>query len=487
MAERYLPCEREQQYLMPVSLRDWLPEDHFAWFVLEAVEQLDLSAFHAAYRADGWGRQAYDPAMMLALLLYAYCEGERSSRRIERRCREDIAFRVLSANQQPDHATICRFRQRHEQARAGLFVEVLRLCAEAGLAPSGVVALDGTKLRANASRERNRTPAQLAADVKRMLAQAEQADAEEQADSGRQQRDALPPELRSRSQRLARLREAQARLAAREQERQEAYEARRREREQKDARGRQPKRPTPDPEARVNLSDPDSRVVRDYWGHYQGYNAQAAATREQVIVAAELTRAATDVQELQPMVAATNRNLEALGQEPIGVLLADAGYYSDANVRSQAAAGPELLIASRNDRNRRAAGPAPRGRIPAGLSARERMRRKLTTQRGRRLYEQRRWMIEPVFGQIKENRGIRRFQRRGFEACASEWKLISASHNLRKLCRHTQTHGSPPLLGRCSSRPRTQPRHGRLSRPVQHRRAHVRCQRAAGSRQPRSG
>ena len=253
MAERYLPCGRNQQYLMPASLRDWLPEDHFAWFVLEAVEQLDLSAFHAAYRDDGWGHQAYDPAMMLALLLYAYCEGERSIRRIERRCREDIAFRVLSANQQLDHATICRFRQRHEQALAGLFVEAPRLCAEAGLAPSGVVALDGTKLRANASRERNRTAAQLAADVERMLAEAEQAD---------------------------------------------AYAARLREHEQKDARGRQPKRPRPDPDTKVNLSDPDSRVVRDYWGHYQGYNAQAVATREQVIVAAELTRAATDVQEL---------------------------------------------------------------------------------------------------------------------------------------------------------------------------------------------
>ena len=234
----------------------------------------------------------------------------------------------------------------------------------------------------------------------------------------------MPPELRSRSQRLARLREAQSRLAAREQ-------ARLREREQKDARGRQPKRPEADPDTKVNLSDPDSRVVRDYWGHHQGDNAQAVATREQVIVAAELTRAATDVQELQPMVETTNRNLAPLGQGPIGILLVDAGYYSDANVRSLAEVGPELLIASRNDRNSRAAGAAPRGRIPAGLSTRERMRRTLTTQRGRRPYEQRRWMIEPVFGQIKENCGIRRFQRRGVNACASEWKLIAASHNLR--------------------------------------------------------
>ena len=483
MSQRYLPCEREQQYLMPVSLSDWLPEDHLAWFVLEAVEQLDLSAFHAAYRDDGWGRQAYDPAMMLALLLYAYCEGERSSRRIERRCREDIAFRVLSANQQPDHATICRFRQRHEQALAGLFVEVLRLCAEAGLVRAGLVALDGTKLRADASRERNRTAAQLEAEVERMLAEAERADAEEQA--GAERSDALPPELRNRSQRLARLREAQARLAAREQARQDAYEARLRDREQKDARGRQPKRPTPDPETKVNLSDADSRVVRDYWGHYQGYNVQAVATREQVIVAAELTRAATDVQELGPMLEAAQRNLEALGHAPIGILLADAGYYSDANVRSLAEAGPELLIASRNDRNRRAAGAAPRGRIPAGLSTRERMRRKLTTQRGRRLYEQRRWMIEPVFGDIKENRGIRRFQRRGFEACASEWKLIAATHNLRKLYRHRQPRRSPRPSGHPSPRGRPRSCRPRPTERGQHRIAHSRCQRTSGNGQPR--
>ena len=287
---------------MPVSVRDWLPEDHFAWFVLEAVEQLDLSAFHAAYRDDGWGRQAYDPAMMLALLLYAYCEGERSSRRIERRCREDIAYRVLSANQQPDHATICRFRQRHEQALAGT-VRRGAAAVRRGRSWYAVRAWwrwTGPSCAPTRAASATARQAKLEADVERMLAEAEQADAEEQADSGRQRSDALPPELRSRSQRLTRLREA--RLAAREQERQDAYEARLREREQKDARGRQPKRPTPDPETKVNLSDPDSRVVRDYWGHYQGYNAQAAATSEQVIVAAELTRAATDVQELEPMV-----------------------------------------------------------------------------------------------------------------------------------------------------------------------------------------
>ena len=204
---------------------------------------------------------------------------------------------------------------------------------------------------------------------------------------------------------------------------------------------------------------------------------QAVATRE--IVAAELTRAATDVQELQPMVAATNHNLQALGQAPIGFVLADAGYYSDANVRALAAAGSELLIARRNDRKPRAAGPAPRGRIPAGLSVRERMRRQLTTKRGRRLYEQRRWMLEPVFGDIKENRGIRRFQRRAFEAWASEWKLIAASRNLRKLYHRRQRPASPGPSARPSPRPRPRAHRLRLTKLSQHRIAHSRCRKTS--------
>ena len=208
MTQRFLPCDRDQQYLMPASLRDWLPGDHLAWFVLDAVSQLDLTAFYERYREDGWGRKAYEPSMMVALVLYAYCAGERSSRQIERRCREDIALRVLTANQHPDHATICRFRQQHEEALSGLFAEVLRLCAEAGLVRVGVVALDGTKLHANASRERNRTDADLEAEVRRILDEAERVDAEEHARFGDARGDELPPGFRDREERLQRLHEA---------------------------------------------------------------------------------------------------------------------------------------------------------------------------------------------------------------------------------------------------------------------------------------
>ena len=443
MTQRFLPCDRDQQYLMPASLRDWLPEDHLTWFVLDAVSQLDLTAFYARYREDGWGRKAYEPSMMVALVLYAYCEGERSSRQIERRCREDIAFRVLTANQQPDHATICRFRRQHEQALAGLFTGVLGLCAEAGLLRVGVVALDGAKLRANASRERNRTDAELEAEVRRILAEAERVDAGENARFGDARGDELPAGFRDREERLQRLREARERLAARERERAGGLRG-----TPQEPRAAGPARAPPEaaaarPGAKVNVTDPDSRVVRDYHGYFQGYNVQAVTSSEQIIVAAELSRQATDMHELQPMIEATNRNLQAAHCGPPRVLLADAGYHSEANVRQAEGSGPELLLATRSDRNRRARAAPPRGRIPAGLSVCGRMDRKLATQRGRRLYEQRRWMIEPVFGDIKENRAIRRFMRRGIVACASEWKLIAATHNLKKLYRRARPSPRP--------------------------------------------
>ena len=443
MTQRFLPCDRDQQYLMPASLRDWLPEDHLTWFVLDAVSQLDLTAFYARYREDGWGRKAYELSMMVALVLYAYCEGERSSRQIERRCREDIAFRVLTANQQPDHATICRFRRQHEQALAGLFTGVLGLCAEAGLLRVGVVALDGAKLRANASRERNRTDAELEAEVRRILAEAERVDAGENARFGDARGDELPAGFRDREERLQRLREARERLAARERERAGGLRG-----TPQEPRAAGPARAPPEaaaarPGAKVNVTDPDSRVVRDYHGYFQGYNVQAVTSSEQIIVAAELSRQATDMHELQPMIEATNRNLQAAHCGPPRVLLADAGYHSEANVRQAEGSGPELLLATRSDRNRRARAAPPRGRIPAGLSVCGRMDRKLATQRGRRLYEQRRWMIEPVFGDIKENRAIRRFMRRGIVACASEWKLIAATHNLKKLYRRARPSPRP--------------------------------------------
>jgi transposase len=220
VGKNFRPVERDQQYLMPASLRDWLPPDDLAWFVLDVVEQIDLSAIHARYRDDGWGAPAYDPALMVALLLYAYATGERSSRRIERLCERDIAYRVIAANQRPDHATIARFRAEHQAPLADLFGEILRLCARAGLGSLGLVALDGTKLAADASMDANRTAASLDAEIASILAEAAQTDAAEDERYGHDQRvNELPAEFADRHSRLARLAEARRQLAAAESER----------------------------------------------------------------------------------------------------------------------------------------------------------------------------------------------------------------------------------------------------------------------------
>jgi len=269
MAYNFLPCDRDQAFLLPPSLADWLPEGHLAWFVLDAVGQMDLSGFRAPYREDGTGAAAYRPEMMAALLLYAYCVGERSSRRIERLCETDVAFRVIAANAGPDHATVARFRRRHGEALEGLFVETLRLCAEAGLVKIGVVALDGTKVKANAALAANRTPAGLEDEVRRMLAEAEAKDAEEDRLYGSARGDELPEGLRRRAERLKRLRECRDRLVREAAERSAGQERKIAERAAREAesgrklRGRKPKAadPSPEGEAKANVTDPERRVA----------------------------------------------------------------------------------------------------------------------------------------------------------------------------------------------------------------------------------
>jgi transposase len=315
-------------------LHDWLTEDHLAWFVLDAVDELDLAPFYGEYREDGWGRAAFDPGMMVALLIYAYAIGERSSRAIERRCREDIAFRVITANQTPDHATIARFRVRHENALSGLFTDALRLCAQAGMVSVGLIAVDGTKLHANASMSANRSYEKISEEI---LAEAAAADAEEDARLGDRRGDELPAQLVDRSSRRARLKAAKARLESEVEVAQQAHRERlgeravlERERGSK-LRGRKPKAPARrvDPSARANLTDPDSRLMRGPKGFLQGYNAQAVTSESQVILAAEISPDSPDVRLLEPMVDATRQELRAAGiQEQPGVVLADAGYWN---------------------------------------------------------------------------------------------------------------------------------------------------------------
>ena len=461
MPQNYLACDRDQPLLLPPDLRDWLDEDHLAWFVIEAIEELDIEPFHASYRQDGHGAAAHDPKMMLTLLAYAYSVGERSSRQIERRCREDVAFRVICANQVPDHATIARFRVRHEAALGELFSQVLGLCAKAGLVEVGVIAVDGTKLAAMASEKQTRSYDRIAAEI---LAEAGRIDAAEDEIHGPARGDELPRHLARREGRKAWLREAKQRLDA---ERAEQAEPVPRERAKRLAlcqrrlvedwraerfanreyearyergvlkRGRQamgsgprPHTPPARPEGKINTTDPDSRRMKAASQFIQGYNAQAVTTQAQIIVAAEITTEGSDFRQLHPMIDAAERELEGAGvQESPEVVLADAGYWSNGHIDSLRERGMTPLVAPDTSRNR------PRKTRLGGPY--DFMRRAIATESGGDLYSRRRWMVEPVFAQIKANRRIGRFKRRGRAAVRSEWRLIAATHNLLKLHRHS--------------------------------------------------
>ena len=459
MAQNFLACDREQELLLPPSLREWLPGDHFAWFVLAAVEEMDLAGFYAAYRGDGHGRAAHDPAMMVALLLYAYATGRRSSRAIERGCVDDVAFRVVAANQRPDHCTIARFRQRHEGALAGLFGDVLALCADAGLVGVAVLAVDGTKLHANASQHQTLDYDQIAHEI---LAEAGAVDQAEDERFGERRGDELPPNWRRRragaagcarpsaastksappkpsrlrSRVPSRLREGKRRLEEDHDvhcRANEAYEAYRARGVMKDGRrfGKPPTPYTPPatPKGKVNISDPDSRNVKTPRGYMQGYNAQAVCNEHQIVVAAELNADSPDFGHLEPMVCAAERELAAAGvAETLDVVVADAGYWHHDQMDAIAGRGIRVLIPP--DAGKR------KGTRPGWDGGRYAfMRRVLETDQGKQLYGKRQVTIEPVFANTKFNRRIDRFLRRGRSACRSEWRLITATHNLLKLHR----------------------------------------------------
>jgi transposase len=453
MAYNFLPSDPGQAFLLPPDLRDWLPQDHLAWFVRDVVDQLDLAPFYRAHRDDGHGHPAYDPKTLLGVLLYAYCLGVRSSRQVERCCVEDVAFRVLAANQTPDHVTIARFRARHEQALAGFLVASLKLCAAAGLVRLGTVALDGTKLAGNAAERANRTHEKLEGEVAEILRQAAEADRREDREHGTARGDELPAALASKAGRLARLRQAKAQLEAEAAARQQRYEARVAElAAAARARGQQPKahlKPrardeAPNPKRVANVTDPDSRLVHTRKGSLQGYNAQAVTTCEQVIVAAELTQQANDLQQLGPMLDATASTLAAAGiaARP-GTLLADRGYWTIANLTALPGA-PELLIPPA--KHGRQGKPRKDGRPSESKSdgLRAAMTAKLQSEDGKARYALRKQTVEPVFGQVKEQQGARRFMRRGLRACTAEWKLLCGTHNLLKLWRHQAARAVAP-------------------------------------------
>lgn len=461
MGKSFRSDDLNQQLLLPPSLHEWLPENHLARFLVDVVEGLDLGALYASYdEKDGRGQAAYAPAMMLRVLLYGYCKGIRSSRQLEMKTYEDVGFRYLAADAHPDHSSWAEFRQRHRGALAGLFRQTLQLCAQAGLVKLGHVALDGSKIQANASKHKamsygrmSEAEKKLEAEVEELLRGAEEADAEEDQKYGKGKRgDELPDELARRESRLAKIRAAKAELEAeakREaEEKKAAAEEQLAQRQEQEARtgkkvaGRKPQVPdpeeaVPDPQAQRNFTDPESRIMPD-GGHkgsfVQGYNAQIAVDGQaQVIVASEVTQASNDKQQLAPMLAQVERNM---GRKP-QTASADNGYWSTEQVGDARIQDIDLHVSTGKQKHGESPAGAPDD--PAGMataaSLLEQMKHKLQTDAGRKVYRMRKAIVEPVFGQIKEWRGFRRFSQRGLQNVQAEWKLICLTHNLLKLFR----------------------------------------------------
>src|SRR3954465_8452496 len=395
MASFFREPDRRHRHLLPVDMMDWLPAGDIVHLIVDAVGLMDLSGFEAAYKVGKAGPAPFAPRGLLALLIYAYAHGTRSSRAIERLCGRDAGFRFIVGDAVPDHTVIARFRRRHVDRMRAVFLAVLELCREAGLVRLGLVALDGTKVKADAALDANRTARRLEAEIARMLAEAEAVDAREDRRFGERRGGELP----------------------------------------------KPPEAAVDPDAVANVTDPDSGVMKTRRGWVQGYNAQIVVTRDQIILAADVTPEANDSQQLTVMLDQAQANVEAvLGEDAVlGAAVADAGYWSEANAASETEEC-ELFIATRKDREQSAAlrdAHPPRGRVPNGLTARERMDRKLRTKRGRGLYRQRGRTVEPVFGQMKDRQGAGRFSMRGTERCRGEGQLDAAVHTLRKLHRES--------------------------------------------------
>ena len=417
----YLP---EQNLLLPASLREWLPDDHLSYFVSDVVDQLDLSAIESVYEEEDRGQPPYHPRMMTKILLYGYCVGVFSSRRIQKRLVEDVAFRVLAAGNEPDFRTISDFRKLHLKALEELFQQMLRLTLETGTMKLGRVALDGSKVKGNASKHKamsygrmKETEKRLREEVRKLLNQAEAADKEEDSRYGRDRRgDELPEELQRRETRMARIREAKRALEERA-------------REQAKSKGKDPEEAQPTKKAQYNFTDPESRMLKGSDGFLQGYNTQIAVEPVfQLIVGQRVTQAANDKQQMVPLVEAIE---EQSGQKPEGVL-ADNGYCSDENLKYLARKRMEGFVATGKQKHSQRREPCKRGPLPREASRVERMERKLETKVGAAVYATRKFIVEPVFGQIKQARGFRQFLLRGIEKVRGEWALICMTHNILK-------------------------------------------------------
>jgi transposase len=426
MAKTYRPYVPEQDLLLPPSLRDWLPEKHLAFFVSDLIDQLDLSAITKVYEDEERGYPPYHPVMLTKVLVYGYCVGVFSSRKIQRRLVEDVAFRVLAAGNEPDFRTIADFRKTHLAALKGLFEQVLSLARELGAPRVGRVALDGSKIKANASKHKamsygrmGEKQRQLREEVKSLLAQADAADAAEDAEYGSDQHgDELPAELQRRESRLKRIREAKRALETRAKE--EAAAA-----------GKAPESAKPDSKMQYNFTDPESRIMKGPDGFVQAYNVQVAVDDLQLIVGQAVTQETNDKKQLLPMITA----IEQQSGDTPSQLLADAGYCSDENLTAIADTTIDAYISTRKQKHGERPGPCPRGSLPKTATIVDRMSRKLHTKTGAAVYAARKAIVEPVIGQIKQARGFRQFLLRGFEKVQGEWSLVCTTHNILKLYR----------------------------------------------------
>ena len=427
MAKTYRAYLPEQDLLLPPSLRDWLPEDHLAYFVSDVVDQLDLSAIESVYEDEERGQPPYHPRMMTQILLYGYCVGVFSSRRIEKRLVEDIGFRVLAAGNEPDFRTISDFRKLHLPALQGLFDQVLQIALQAGTMKLGRVMLDGSKVKANASKHKAMSYGRMQEDekrikeeIKRLLAEAEATDAEEDARYGRDRRgDELPAELARRETRLQKIQEAKRALEERA-------------REQAKSKGQAEEKAKPEAKMQHNFTDPESRIMKAGDGFEQAYNAQVAVEPDfQLIVGQLVTQDANDKQQLKPVVEAMR---EQSGQKPAEVV-SDSGYCSDANLQYLEQKKIEGFVATDRESYRDRSQPGPRGPLPKEATRVDRMRRKLQTKVGAAIYSKRKTVVEPVFGQIKQVRGFRQFLLRGLEKVKGEWAMVCLTHNILKLHR----------------------------------------------------
>jgi len=429
MAKTYRPYVPEQDLLLPPSLRDWLPEDHLAFFVSDLIDHMDLSAITAVYEDEERGYPPYHPVMLTKVLVYAYCVGVFSSRKIQRRLIEDVAFRVLAAGNEPDFRTIGDFRKRHLPALQGFFEQVLQIARDLGTLRVGRIALDGTKVKANASKHKAMSfgrmkdkARQLRDEVTQLLAQAEATDAAEDAEYGPDVRgDELPAELQRRESRLKRIREATRALKARAKE-------------DAAATGKPSDSAKPDPKAQYNFTDPESRIMKGPDGFVQAYNAQVAVNEQQLIVGQAVTQETNDKKQLMPMITIIE---EQSGDTP-AQLLADAGYCSDANLAAVADTPIDVYISTRKQKHGERPGrpgPCPRGPLPTTATRVDRMSRKLHTKAGAAVYAARKAIVEPVIGQIKQARGFRQFLLRGIEKVQGEWSLVCTTHNILKLYR----------------------------------------------------